>query len=75
MRLCALLINSNIVEEAIVVLKPNIYLEQGVIGLFLYFTFFVLVIISVIRLYKDKTSDILFYAIACFSIYYLVLLF
>lgn len=36
---------------------------------------FVLVIISVIRLYKDKTSDILFYAIACFSIYYLVLLF
>lgn len=36
---------------------------------------FVLVIISVIRLYKDKKSDILFYAIACFSIYYLVLLF
>lgn len=36
---------------------------------------FALIIISIVRLYKDKKSDILFYAIACFSIYYLVLLF
>lgn len=35
----------------------------------------VLIITSLINLYKEKNSDILFYAVACFMIYYCVLLF